>query len=168
MDAHIMEDHTGQDITQEALKQKKADKLAAYLQGQEAKRCQAPPLPFTKSLLWATSLLLIMYFQMVEMKQVGQYDAFADLKDASMVFAFINILLTVPQFFSLSLQTHFMFAFYACFGNAVIGVIFESFKMGYVVDEAKFTNLHKNVLRSGPVLITLPIINLLLFARRKD
>ena len=105
---------------------------------------------------------------MVEMKEVSRYDAFPDLKDASMAFAVINFVLTVPQFFSLSLQSHFMFAFYACIGNCVIGVIFESFKMGYVADESAFTSLHKNVLRSGPILIVLPILNLLLFARRKD
>ena len=146
----------------------KRAKLEAYLAAQRAQDALHSGLPFTKSLLWATSLLLILYYQMVQMKEANRYDAFPDLKSASMAFAAINIVLTAPQFFSLSLQTHFMFAFYACIGNCIIGLIFESYKMGYVAEESAFSSLHKNVLRSGPILIVLPFLNLLLFARRKD
>ena len=102
------------------------------------------------------------------MKEVNRYDAFPDLKHSSMVFAAINIALTAPQFFSLSLQMHFLFAFYACIGNLVIGIIYECYKFDFIASEDEFTTLHKNVLRSGPILIALPLINLLLFARRKN
>ena len=100
------------------------------------------------------------------MKEVSRYDAFPDFKDASMAFAAINIALTAPQYFSLSLQKHFLFSFYACIANLIIGVVLECHKFAYIAAEDQFSTLHKNVLRSGPILIALPLLNLLLFARR--
>ena len=62
-DAHLAEESNRQGPYKDDMSINKRDKLNAYIQAnQDACGNEIGPLNFTKSLLWATSLLLLLYF----------------------------------------------------------------------------------------------------------